>query len=73
MKGTFTRTYGVKVPFMRMGDGAHRNVHPPRPVRSVEYAPEGGDGGMGAYFADPSGHNLEIITRPYGSGSATGG
>jgi catechol 2,3-dioxygenase-like lactoylglutathione lyase family enzyme len=27
------------------------------------------DGGRGAYFEDPSGHNLEIITRPYGSGS----
>ena len=26
------------------------------------------DGGRGAYFADPTGHNLEIITRPYGSG-----
>jgi catechol 2,3-dioxygenase-like lactoylglutathione lyase family enzyme len=26
------------------------------------------DGGRGAYFEDPSGHNLEIITRPYGSG-----
>lgn len=26
------------------------------------------DGGRGAYFADPNGHNLEIITRPYGSG-----
>jgi len=25
------------------------------------------DGGRGAYFPDPSGHNLEIITRPYGS------
>jgi catechol 2,3-dioxygenase-like lactoylglutathione lyase family enzyme len=25
------------------------------------------DGGRGAYFADPNGHNLEIITRPYGS------
>jgi catechol 2,3-dioxygenase-like lactoylglutathione lyase family enzyme len=24
------------------------------------------DGGRGAYFEDPSGHNLEIITRPYG-------
>ncbi|MCQ9133714.1 VOC family protein [Streptomyces hilarionis] len=22
-------------------------------------------GGRGAYFADPSGHNMEIITRPY--------
>ena len=24
------------------------------------------DGGRGAYFLDPSGHVLEIITRPYG-------
>jgi catechol 2,3-dioxygenase-like lactoylglutathione lyase family enzyme len=26
------------------------------------------DGGRGTYFPDPNGHNLEIITRPYGSG-----
>lgn len=26
------------------------------------------DGGRGAYFSDPNEHNLEIITRPYGSG-----
>jgi catechol 2,3-dioxygenase-like lactoylglutathione lyase family enzyme len=26
------------------------------------------DGGRGAYFDDPDGHRLEIITRPYGSG-----
>lgn len=26
------------------------------------------DGGRGAYFYDPNGHALEIITRPYGSG-----
>ena len=26
------------------------------------------DGGRGVYFEDPDGHNLEIITRPYGSG-----
>ena len=26
------------------------------------------DGGRGAYFEDPNGHNLEIITRPYRSG-----
>ena len=25
------------------------------------------DGGRGVYFADPNGHYLEIITRPYGS------
>ncbi|MGW6499511.1 VOC family protein [Nonomuraea angiospora] len=28
------------------------------------------DGGRGMYFADPDGHNLEVITRPYGSGEA---
>lgn len=27
------------------------------------------DGGRGLYFEDPSGHNMEIITRPYGSGT----
>ncbi|HVX47053.1 MAG TPA: VOC family protein [Mycobacteriales bacterium] len=26
------------------------------------------DGGRGAYFDDPDGHVLEILTRPYGSG-----
>jgi catechol 2,3-dioxygenase-like lactoylglutathione lyase family enzyme len=26
------------------------------------------DGGRGVYWDDPSGHRLEIITRPYGSG-----
>ena len=26
------------------------------------------DGGRGVYFDDPSGHLLEILTRPYGSG-----
>jgi len=26
------------------------------------------DGGRGVYWEDPDGHNLEIITRPYGSG-----
>jgi catechol 2,3-dioxygenase-like lactoylglutathione lyase family enzyme len=26
------------------------------------------DGGRGMYFLDPDGHNLEVITRPYGSG-----
>ena len=25
-------------------------------------------GGRGVYFQDPSGHLMEIITRPYGSG-----
>jgi catechol 2,3-dioxygenase-like lactoylglutathione lyase family enzyme len=27
------------------------------------------DGGRGLYFEDPNGHNLEILTRPYGSGT----
>jgi catechol 2,3-dioxygenase-like lactoylglutathione lyase family enzyme len=27
------------------------------------------DGGRGLYFVDPDGHLMEIITRPYGSGS----
>jgi catechol 2,3-dioxygenase-like lactoylglutathione lyase family enzyme len=27
------------------------------------------DGGRGLYFLDPAGHGMEIITRPYGSGS----
>lgn len=28
-----------------------------------------GDGGRGMYFRSPSGHNLEVLTRAYGSGS----
>ncbi|MDB5929140.1 MAG: Glyoxalase/bleomycin resistance protein/dioxygenase [Polaromonas sp.] len=28
-----------------------------------------GDGGRGVYWNDPDGHSLEILTRPYGSGS----
>jgi len=29
------------------------------------------DGGRGVYFDDPSGHLLEILTRPYGTGGST--
>jgi len=29
------------------------------------------DGGRGVYFPDPDDHNLEILTRPYGSGSGS--
>ena len=29
------------------------------------------DGGRGVYFADPNGHFLEVLTRPYGSGEAS--
>lgn len=28
------------------------------------------DGGRGVYFDDPDGHLLEVLTRPYGSGTA---
>jgi catechol 2,3-dioxygenase-like lactoylglutathione lyase family enzyme len=28
------------------------------------------DGGRGVYFADPDGHYLEVITRPYGTQSS---
>ncbi|GAA0486860.1 VOC family protein [Streptomyces olivaceiscleroticus] len=27
------------------------------------------DGGRGVYFEDPDGHYMELLTRPYGSGS----
>jgi len=30
-------------------------------------------GGRGLYFLDPSGHLLEIITRPYGNNEGSGG
>jgi catechol 2,3-dioxygenase-like lactoylglutathione lyase family enzyme len=31
------------------------------------------DGGRGVYFLDPDSHLLEILTRPYGSGSPSSG
>ncbi|MFE2475991.1 VOC family protein [Streptomyces sp. NPDC059389] len=31
------------------------------------------DGGRGVYFPDPSGHGMEIITRPYGYQAPTAG
>lgn len=27
------------------------------------------DNGRGFYFSDPDGHNMEVLTRPYGSGA----
>ena len=38
------------------------------PARSKEGEINTHFGGRGVYFEDPSGHFLEIITRPYGSG-----
>lgn len=38
------------------------------PMQSREGEINRNDGGRGVYFCEPSGHLLEIITRPYGSG-----
>jgi hypothetical protein len=40
------------------------------PARQEPSAINHHDGGRGVYFPSPDGHFLEIITRPYGSGSA---
>ena len=40
------------------------------PFRRLPGETNTNDGGRGVYWEDPSGHFLEIITRPYGSGSA---
>ena len=39
------------------------------PYRSQAQQINHHDGGRGVYWNDPDGHALEIITRPYGSGS----
>ena len=39
------------------------------PARSKPAQINHHDGGRGVYFKDPDGHLLELITRPYGSGS----
>ena len=38
------------------------------PARTKEGEINTNDGGRGVYWEEPSGHFLEIITRPYGSG-----
>lgn len=40
----------------------------PHPWRGDEGTINHNDGGRGFYFEDPSGHYLEVLTRPYGSG-----
>jgi catechol 2,3-dioxygenase-like lactoylglutathione lyase family enzyme len=40
----------------------------PNPWRGNEGQINHNDGGRGFYFEDPSGHYLEVLTRPYGSG-----
>lgn len=39
------------------------------PMHSRPFQINRNDGGRGLYWNDPNGHYLEIITRPYGSGS----
>jgi catechol 2,3-dioxygenase-like lactoylglutathione lyase family enzyme len=41
------------------------------PAGHHEGAINHGDGGRGFYFQDPSGHFLEVLTRPYGSSTAS--
>ncbi len=38
------------------------------PSRTIPGKINNYDGGRGVYFVEPSGHFLEIITKPYGSG-----
>jgi catechol 2,3-dioxygenase-like lactoylglutathione lyase family enzyme len=40
------------------------------PMHSRPFEINRHDGGRGLYWNDPNGHYLEIITRPYGSGSS---
>jgi catechol 2,3-dioxygenase-like lactoylglutathione lyase family enzyme len=40
----------------------------PNPWQGNEGQINHNDGGRGFYFEDPSGHFLEVLTRPYGSG-----
>jgi len=65
---------------MARSAGAAAGIPAARPsaVREYQWADPGkrrpgevnsNDGGRGVYWEDPSGHFLEIITRPYGSGS----
>lgn len=50
--------------FGRIRDRGLRYWADPRAARPGEI--NHNDGGRGVYFEDPSGHRLEIITRPYG-------
>jgi catechol 2,3-dioxygenase-like lactoylglutathione lyase family enzyme len=54
--------------FSRIREQGLRYWADPRRCRSGEI--NHNDGGRGVYFPDPDGHYLEVITRPYGSGSS---
>ncbi|MBA3303950.1 MAG: VOC family protein [Acidimicrobiia bacterium] len=53
--------------FARIVDGGIDHWADPAASRPGEI--NHNDGGRGVYFQDPDGHFMEIITRPYGSGS----
>lgn len=44
-------------------------LHWADPMRTRQGAINRNDGGRGVYFPDPDNHQLEVITRPYGSGA----
>jgi catechol 2,3-dioxygenase-like lactoylglutathione lyase family enzyme len=50
--------------FGRITDGQIQHWADPGRTRPEEI--NHNDGGRGVYFADPDGHMMEIITRPYG-------
>jgi len=56
-------------------DGVHGRIvdrgmdHWPGPSMRDEGRINHHDGGRGVYFLSPDGHFLEVITRPYGSGT----
>jgi catechol 2,3-dioxygenase-like lactoylglutathione lyase family enzyme len=56
--GIFERVRALGIPYW--ADPGHRR---PGEINTR-------DRGRGFYFSDPDGHNLEVLTRPYGSGGA---
>lgn len=55
--------------FARLAERGVDHFADPRLARKGEI--NRNDGGRGCYFKGPEGHVLEIITRPYGSGSSS--
>ena len=65
-------------PFLDISEEEFDQVFERITARGIAYRPEPwpghegqinhNDGGRGFYFSDPSGHLLEVLTRPYGSG-----
>jgi catechol 2,3-dioxygenase-like lactoylglutathione lyase family enzyme len=49
---------------------AHGLAHWADPFKQRPSEINRNDGGRGVYFDDPDGHFLEVLTRPYGSGSS---